>query len=260
MRHLRQLFAGLVSALALVSAQAAALEVLVPAYFYPAAGDSNWPRLTQAAKKVPVVAILNPNSGPGSRLDTAYLSAVQSLRTAGGKVIGYIPTGYGKRSLSSVTAQIEKYLAWYPVDGIFLDEMANQATSAKLNYYQAIYQYIKARNPALRVIGNPGINTAEIYASLPAADTLVVYESTGGAYPSYVQSAWNQAAAYTPSRFAELVYAATDLNAAMSRAAKQKTGMLYVTNRGANGSDPWSGLPAYWDAEVSRIATINATP
>jgi len=37
-----------------------------------------------------------------------------------------------------VEKDIANYFNWYPVDGIFLDEMATSATKANLKYYTAI--------------------------------------------------------------------------------------------------------------------------
>src|ERR1041384_3178596 len=63
--------------------------ILVPAYFYPA-GNNYWSSLAQAAKKVPIIAILNPNSGPGAGIDSNYVVAAKKLRDKGGRVIGYV--------------------------------------------------------------------------------------------------------------------------------------------------------------------------
>src|SRR3954469_12208672 len=78
--------------------RAATLEIVVPAYFYPSAG-SDWNELTAAADDVPVTAIMNPFNGPGNLRDNNYVSAVNSLRSAGGRVIGYVYSSYSERPL-----------------------------------------------------------------------------------------------------------------------------------------------------------------
>ena len=58
------------------------LELLVPAYFYPAgSGSDSWQALDDAAARVGVgvTAIVNVNSGPGDTLDPNYLAVVESL-------------------------------------------------------------------------------------------------------------------------------------------------------------------------------------
>ena len=56
------------------------VSVLVPAYFYPTwwAG-SPWDDLNAAAAKIPIEAIMNPASGPGSDVNSDYLVAVNEL-------------------------------------------------------------------------------------------------------------------------------------------------------------------------------------
>lgn len=45
----------------------------MPAYFYPAGeGAKHWDRLLAAAEDVPIVAIVNPDSGPGKGADAAH--------------------------------------------------------------------------------------------------------------------------------------------------------------------------------------------
>ena len=70
------------------------LGLLVPAYIYPVAGGA-WDQLAAVASTVPLIAIVNPNSGPGTASDPNYVSAINNVRAAGGGVIGYVPTDYG---------------------------------------------------------------------------------------------------------------------------------------------------------------------
>ncbi|KAF1029743.1 MAG: hypothetical protein GAK40_00343 [Burkholderia plantarii] len=168
------------------SAQAA--DLVVPAYFYPSGtGATAWSTLATNAASVPITAIVNPNSGPGTAVDPAYTSAIAKVRAAGGKVIAYVHTSYGSRSLSDVTADINRYLAYYTVDGFFIDEMANDSTTAHVQYYQSLYNYIKGLSANYQVVNNPGANLPEIYASLPVADRFVVYEDQQANYASYTR-------------------------------------------------------------------------
>ncbi|MEZ5729129.1 MAG: spherulation-specific family 4 protein [Burkholderiaceae bacterium] len=239
-------------------APAPTLELLVPAYFYPSRRDTHWPRLIAAARQVPVTAILNPASGPGSRADSNYLKVTAELRAAGGRVLGYVHTSYGERALSDVVADVDRYAAMYPIDGIFIDEMANDDDTAHYLYYQAIHGYIKALNPQWRVIGNPGAPTQALYLSMPAADVLNVFEDKRRAYVrSYWQPDWVDA--YPASRFAHLVVSAAQASAmrdAVSRAVSRRAGWVYVTDDG--GGNPWNRLPSYWAEEIACVEAINA--
>ena len=80
---------------------------LVPAYFYPSGtGIDCWNRLARDAGSVNIEVILNPASGPGTTQDPNYVAVVDKLRTAGGRVFGYVATGYGNRDMSLVNNDI----------------------------------------------------------------------------------------------------------------------------------------------------------
>jgi len=42
------------------------------------------------------IAIINPNSGPGSSVDQAYVSQTARSKAAGITIVGYVSTNYGK--------------------------------------------------------------------------------------------------------------------------------------------------------------------
>ena len=164
------------------------LGILVPAYFYPTPGGG-WDQMAAAAGQVSLTAILNPDSGPGSAFDPNYAAAVDKLRAAGGAVIGYVDTAYGNRSITAVEADINTYKTWYHLDGIFLDDMTNDAGAQDLSYYQQIYNYIHTLRPDWTVVGNPGSNTAEGYVTNPDADNLVLFEN-GVGDGAYTPPSW----------------------------------------------------------------------
>jgi len=206
-----------------------------------------------------VTAIMNPASGPGNSQDSNYVSAVNDLRTAGGKVIAYVRTNYTAEPAATVKANIDKYVNWYNIDGIFFDEMSNTGTQNNLDYYQDIYDYAKAINPAWEVMGNPGTNTSESYLTRPAADSLLVFESQGSNYPGDATDGWNFN--YDPAQIGHLVHStATEAEMLnyLDLAVARNAGQVYITNDVLN--NPWDTLPSYWDAQVDRIEQINDAP
>ena len=234
------------------AAAAGSLEIVVPAYFYPAPQGSLWSELTAAAASVSVTAILNPASGPGSSRDANYVAAVGQLRTAGGRVIGYVPTGFGSRSLADIFADINAYHDFYEIDGIFIDEMNNRGAQAVLNFYGQIYSHVKSLDSNWEVMGNPGTNTTESFLTLPAADRLIITEDVGSRYEAFSPSAW--VSDYDSARFIHLVHSEptaaamrTDIEIAVSRNA----GGLYITDDTL--PNPWDRLPDYWAEELSAI-------
>jgi hypothetical protein len=236
------------------SAIGAPLGIMVPSYFYPSP-PTLWNSMSNAATLVPLIAILNPDSGPGASQDANYVGATTNLQAAGGKVIGYVATGYTTTNLLTAEANIDLYFSFYPVNGIFLDEMANDVDTNHVNYYAALYQYIKAKGAALIVVGNPGTTTQEAYLTRPTVDTLMTFED-GTGYPGYVPDTWvtNHLArqfCHVPYNITNAVTMTNYVNLAVSRNA----GWIYITD--AKGGNPYNKLPSYWTNEVNYVRSLN---
>ena len=236
----------------LISFNAHAVNILLPAYFYPSSdpNQSFWDEMTAAAGQVGITAIMNPDNGPGSSVNSDYTTAVDVFRAAGGKVVGYAHTSYGARSQADVLSEVASYASFYNIDGIFLDEMSN--TSVDFAYYQSLYNSIKSTNPGYRIFGNPGTNTLESY--LTAADVLVTFENQTG-YDTFTPDTWTNN--YTADHFAHLLYNVNDkaaMLAYVALAADRNVGYLYITNDIL--TNPWDTLPQYWNAEVSAVSSI----
>jgi len=93
------------------------------------------------AANVQTVAIINPDSGPGTGPDSNYNTYMAKLNEAGVEMIGYVHTSYGARALADVQADIDQYAAEFPLlVGIFLDEAAD--TADQVPYYTTLYSYI----------------------------------------------------------------------------------------------------------------------
>jgi hypothetical protein len=238
-------------------ARAGATTVLVPAYFYPSGpGLAAWNQLADAAGSIPIEAILNPGSGPGTIQDPNYVLVVNILRRAGGRVLGYVDTSYGKRTPAAVERDIRTYLKFYGVDGFFIDQMAN--TPQAVAYYEAIYQFIKRRSSDFKVVGNPG-TPYTLPAYLNAVDTLVVFEGSGITYGDYkplVPSPW--IANYPPSRFANIIHDVADaagMEKVLTEAQRASAGSVFVTDE--KMPNPYSRLPGYWTQEVAAIRALD---
>lgn len=104
-------------------------QLLVPAYFYPAgAGLKAWDALLDSASKTPLVAIVNPASGPGKKVDANYMAIFTKAKKSKAIPIGYVPLGYAKRSTDEIKADVDRWLEFYPgVRGIFFDEQPSGA-------------------------------------------------------------------------------------------------------------------------------------
>lgn len=249
--------------------QPAPLEILVPAYFHPSA-NTGWAQMAvsvSARPSAPITAILNPSNGIFTAADSQTLQAARNLVNAGGKVIGYVYTSYGTRSLADIKANIDRYFDLYGsavVSGIFLDEMSS--SESQIDFYRQIYQYIKARSTNLRVVGNPGAIPAAAYANV--VDAMVSFEDTASNFQKFdprTSTPWLYTLSNT--RHAMLVHNA-DTCAAMQTAvqaaasARYNHGLVYVTNLQFQPStqvgNPWASLPSDWSALVGVVQAVNA--
>lgn len=255
---------------AAITTNTRSLQLLVPAYFYPLPGSA-WDRLALTAKAMPsvgITAIVNPSNGPGKKADAQYARAIAAFRQAGGKVLGYVSTRYGKGTPSQTTVRthIDRYLAFYGREnfsGFFIDEMADSST--RLGFYREVYDYIKGLDSNLLVVGNPGTLPIADYAKV--ADTLVTFEGQASAYASFnPQPGYNWVYDYDNGKQAMLVHDATScpaMQASLSTAASARshTGWVYVTDLhydyANNIGDPWATLPAYWDKMLASVDAVN---
>ena len=201
----------------LTTSIASPLQIIVPAYFYPDTPTSAWDKMTAlTGKGVGITAIVNPASGPNTTDNPDYDRAIKAFRAAGGKVVGYVPSGYTGSSVSAdstcrpakggatyVASDIvncaKYYQQFYDLDGIFVDEFGAPASGAPLKqviaYYQTIYNGLKAINSNWTVFGNPGTQIEEALlrrANKGGADVLITFEDKAGHFPQYRPDAYTK--------------------------------------------------------------------
>ena len=230
------------------------IALLVPAYFNPSSGY--WNQLATAAQRVPVVAIANIFNGPGSGAVRAdYVQAMQSVRDAGGQVIGYVYSQYGARAADVVKADMLRWHQLYPLDGFFVDEMSNTPNTGLLDYYGGLAAYARSLKPQYLVVGNPGANTEEAYRIRNTADVLTIFEGDSS-YTNFASASWTQK--YPPYQFAHLVYGISSASAMQTNidlAISRRAGFVYITDDVL--SNPWDRLPTYWIQEVDAVESLN---
>jgi len=219
------------------SAGTTSTVTIVPLYTDPS--DSSWTAIVSAKlahPTVPVIAILNPDNGPGASRNTSYASGIAKLQQAGIVVIGYVATGYTDRGIPAVEADIDHWKSFYPsTQGIFFDEQSN--TAGHETFYRTVSQYSKAQGLSFTV-GNPGTDTGPSY--IGAVDVGLIYESFGLPGTS-VLTGWHSS--YPKSNFGIIPYGAA-LDHAYVKAAKALVGYIYVTNDDL--PNPWDSLPSYF--------------
>jgi hypothetical protein len=201
-----------------------------------------------AARRVPLIAVFNPDDGPGTSKNSSYANWVNRIKTAGGEVTGYLATGYAGNALSDMKSQMDKYATWYGVNGYFLDEMTDASNSANRTYYKSLYDYANGKGKF--IVGNPGTSTNSIYLSY--ARILITFENP-------IASGWGSAGASgDPARFGCIPYSASSLGTIVTQAAGKGYGWVYVTTY--SEPDPFGNLPFYWSQEVAAVEALNIPP
>jgi len=224
--------------------------VMIALYTYP---DSTWDVVAQAKSahpSVPVVAIINPDNGPGSSRDANYVSGIQKLHAAGVVVLGYDATGYASNSASSVKSVMNTWKSLYNIDGIFFDEMANW--SGEENYYSGLTSYAKSLGYTMTV-GNPGTDTLPSY--IGTVDNLMIYENPGLPPLSALQG-WHTS--YDKSNFSMIAFGVNSISTSFLSSASNYVGYIDLTNDVLD--NPYDSVPSYFGTLVADLDTGSSGP
>lgn len=230
------------------------LRLLVPAYIYPSKdGRLQWRRLLDAAAKVDLVAVVNPETGPGAERNPDYAAVVVEAAERGVKLVGYISTQYGARPASEVKADVDTWLRFYPrIAGFFLDQQPPDARHTA--HIADIGAYIHEKMKDALVVTNPGTACDESYLARRASDVACIFDNFDG-FPAFELPAHLRA--YESARYAALVYQVADENTMASllkEAIIKRIGWIYITD--GKTPNPWNRLPAYWEAEVDAVMRL----
>ena len=157
-------------------------SVILAAYSYPFVDSDYWESvISEGGEKIPYV-VINPNNGPGNKVDLNYVRQLEENVKAGIKNIAYIRTNYQKRSLKSVLADVDKYYRLYGknnLSGFFFDEVGVEEKNQPA-YMKTIYEYVKNKSKDNLVIANPGRQITDNLA--PYADIFVTSEISADEY------------------------------------------------------------------------------
>jgi hypothetical protein len=221
----------------------ATVGTIVPLYTDPS--DESWTAIVsakQAHAAVQVVAIVNPDSGPGARIDASYTTGIARLVAAGIVPIGYVSTAYTARGEPAVKADIDSWHAFYPsLAGIFFDEQSNQAGDD--GFYRDVSAYAKGQGLSFTV-GNPGTNVPA--SDLGALDVMLIYESKG--LPKLTSLSGYRA---ERAHYGIIPYGA-QLDAAFIASAKADVAYVYTTSDDL--PNPWDTLTPYFGQLLDALS------
>jgi hypothetical protein len=277
-----------------VESPRAQLKMLVPAYFYPGgSGAKHWDALIEAASEVEVVAIANPENGPGRKSSADYKRYIEKTVAHGATVLGYVSTDYGRVPLKKIQEDIHKWLNWYaPVSGFFFDEQfpddKNKQAVDMISHYRAIFDY--ARQQVAKktcggglIISNPGAVCSERYLTEAKADVLCLYEDPEKreegdikTFRDFTPPVWMKG--HPPRHFASLVLQVETVEIMreyLRKAAGDGFGYMYITERSARDPsgkhcteclaakevtpaceedcNPWNRMATYWQKEIESV-------
>jgi serine/threonine protein kinase len=233
------------------------LKLLIPAYFYPAGeGLSQWDRILNSSTASRIIAIVNPNSGPGTVPDPNYVKLLDKARQKDVVFIGYVSTKYAMRSLKDVKEDVDRWIRFYPgIQGIFFDEQTSGPE--QVNYYAALYDHVHTDKNLSLVVCNPGTVCAEEYVARPTSDIVCLVEATKD-IDAFQRPNW--ANRYPSDRFGGFLcnIASKEAMKRMLQELKDKRiGHGFITD--ALEPNPWSRLPVYWNDEVQATGLAKDT-
>lgn len=246
----------------------------VTLYSWNAAGYDQVIAAKQKNPHVPIIAALNPNSGPGSAKATVIDTACQALKAAGVIVIGYVGTNYGSeltkrqypvgnpwpsdnpKDLASVKAECDKWVQWYGVDGFMFDDYQNTqnitlpdgSTKDVYNtFYVPLVQYVRSLTGIKYIKGNMG--TKPTYMPLAdLCDWVCVFENSRN--PTLAEVQTNTLNGQLRNKAMVVVNTVATLDKAAITSFAPYCKWYYASNAGYNA------VPTYYDAAVTTLAGL----
>ena len=164
--------------------------IYIPYYQYPdwtpnstflENGFKNLMNILDRNTDVPVLAIVNPSSGPGESSDPNYKRFIKRLNNHNITIIGYLATSEANKTVANVRTELLKWFNLYPeIKGIFFDEVPEFTDSNKaqhIAYYNQLYRMVKSESRRvlkrfLTVTINTGVTNEILYP-------LSIYEHSG---------------------------------------------------------------------------------
>jgi Spherulation-specific family 4 len=226
--------------------------------YYPLYSISELPQVLAAKKAFPLVPFnvnINPASGPGTEPSTYWTDAIDQLKSTGAVVIGYVPTGYGTRTVSNVEDMIYAYHQFYPkLDGIMFDEVSGSST--QFTFYQTITNY--ARSIGFSYIrANPGSPIDQ--GDVPLFDHIAIYESSG-----YPDKSTLQSRTFYPQYsknvvgFGTTIHSQPIYNSTWLHMATKYLKWVYITDQ--TEPNPYSVFPLYFNQYLTDLSSLDVIP
>ena len=223
------------------------IGLMVPLYMDPNEDWDNLVNIKNAYPSLPIVAIINPDSGPGTFQNSDYVSGIDKMLGVGIIVVGYDHTTSATRPVEDVTADMDAYQSYYPkIQGIFFDEMEYLTTGGE-EYYKTAGDYAKSKGFNM-TIGNPGSKIPLSY--MPTLDYIVIFEN--GILANLTD--YSEYSSYM-SHLVMMVHTQPTLPTEWIGQAADMIQWIYVTNY--TTPNPYDTLPSYLSNLAGLLNTAN---
>jgi hypothetical protein len=234
--------------------------IIVPAYFSPDLPDGYWGQLVSAAKRIDgeLIVIANVYNGPGTQPLITYTEAISAVASNGGKVIGYVHTCWNGRippphelcpkTEDSIKADVITWYTFYPVDGIFFDEVSWHEDD--VSFYQRLHEHVQKQRSGAIVVFNSGVEPHQSYSGI-GSSILCTFENQFSYFVGWSPPSW-----ITRGRSCALVHntSGDNLPIALEHLSRENIGWSYFTSDTTTlDNNPWDTLPPYFPGLVDEV-------
>jgi len=242
--------------------------LFIPTY-YDADDNSSWDKALAASSSTPFY-VLNPADGPGSSFDPAFAGWSAYIHETGQLVIGYLEFVYDTPT-STITQQIDNYVDWYRVDGIFFDDAFRYSYQSDLSKVSWLIDYTTSKSGwntnYLIPIFNWGTIPPEQVVSCSIGRSnltkIVDFEDTESVFSgTSITDAFSTTTVpwlytYKPTHFVQLIYGASSTSATslLATMRTRNAAYAYITDR-TYGNNPWlaPASTGLWDSEKNAYS------
>lgn len=229
---------------------------VVPAYIHPSETD-RWSQLFSMLRPRDV-AIMNPASGPGEKLDVGWQSIKVGTEARGVLPCAYVATSYGRRCWTAVDEMV-RWRDWYGPMRFFLDEFPSsieQLVDNGVGVARVEAAVLMARRNASpswssspvmanHVIANPGtVPSSALVDRLPSIGGWVVHEGRDPNGPAIDDIGRPPCPWLRPAQQGWLSYNDPDPERTMARLVELGWGFGWSTSDPAPAGNPWDLNPS----------------
>lgn len=227
----------------------APVRLLIPASYEPSNGA--WDQILAGAADIGLL-VANVDNGPGGGGDTAatadaeWKARLDAAKQAGIKVLGYVPTEGGARTVDEMIGDMVGWASLYQVGGIyFADGPTEGDCETAFANYEAVATASEEMMPDSVAMLDYNGNACESY--MPFMDVAGVFAGDATGFLAWEPQEW--AKNYPPEKFSVAVHgvAEADVDAVIDHARARNIRYMFITD------DAGNALPSYWESLLQKV-------